>query len=551
MLPFHGDLFARMGQLPLALLAAAALYGTGRKVGLPPAHAVYAPVFYLLARPVTEQMVGANVDLVCAAFFLCALYFAVGAIDDGGRGRWVLFGISAGLFAGTKYAALVYLPILLVFPLARGFDARSVWALPGIVMFGASWYLRNWLIAGSPIYPATLGFAGVTIARGAFDRAAMLNTVFHTTDVRLIPALAAHAVGPALFVAWLPCVLAGSFRMLRRGWWPAGALVVLPLAMLPLYWFGFPVNTDTRFVLPAVGPALLPLGFLFSSNRGWNLAVHILYLGVFIWLIVGAPVSLPASVPWYMGGWLALDGLVPRPFVGCSLGLAALIAAVWLVARRHPGLPMPLLVATLSIAVVALAAGATTWCGPQPCEYLSTTSPFIRRTYLMSWEWVSENVRGATIAYTGINLPYPLTGRHLVNRVVYANIDGRPRWRFHDYDHAYWSGRFAPQGSQLAISSGELLPVADRSGPRHDALRPRYDRMYGNRDAWLFALEGMKVTHLFVAVLSAYEIDYQWHDEQGFPIENQWAEGDPVHFRLAYENSQVRLYAFNPVRSNG
>jgi hypothetical protein len=75
--------------------------------------------------------------------------------------------------------------------------------------------------------------------------------------------------------------------------------------------------------------------------------------------------------------------------------------------------------------------------------------------------------------------------------------------------------------------------------------------MNGNRDAWLLVLEGMKVTHLFVAALSAYEIDYQWHDEQGFPIENQWAEDDPVHFRLAYENSQVRLYEFNPGRSNG
>src|SRR5262249_30653747 len=161
-----------------------------------------------------------------------------------------------------KYLALVYAPILLLLALARGPRARAAWALPGVLLFALPWYARNWIVAGSPIYPASLTLGGVTIAQGAFTRAAMLNTVFHTTDVRLFPPIAAHAFGPTLFVVWLPCALVGWIAMARRGWWPHAALAIVPLLMVPLYWFGFPVNVDSRFLLPAIGPALLPLAFL-------------------------------------------------------------------------------------------------------------------------------------------------------------------------------------------------------------------------------------------------------------------------------------------------
>ena len=33
-----------------------------------------------------------------------------------------------------------------------------------------------------------------------------------------------------------------------------------------------------------------------------------------------------------------------------------------------------------------------------------------------------------------------------------------------------------------------------------------------------------------------------WHNDRGFPIEDQWAAGDPAHFPLAFDNSQVHIY---------
>lgn len=544
MLPFHGDLFARFGQLPFGLLAALILYALARRAGAPGSQAVYPAAFFLLSRPIVEQIVGSNVDLVCAALFAASIYLGIAAVDRDERRDWALCGVAVGLYCGTKYLSLVYVPVLLILAFACGLRRRMAWALPGIAAFGLPWYLRNWAIAGSPIYPSTVTLAGVTIARGAFDRTAMLNTVFHTRDLALFAPMAAHAVGPALTLVWIPFAIAGWIAMGRRGWWPAGVLVLLPLLIVPLEWLVVPVNTDSRFLMPAVGPALLPLAFAFPRLRWGRTAVHILYGAAMIWLIVGVHAELPAKLPWFMGGWLALDGLLAPPFLaaGAGVALALALAVLWWGSRRRPAQLLPLTAAAIAVAACVLTV-AVDRCAPDACAYLDTTSPFIRPNYLAAWDWIAANVHGATIAYTGINLPYPLTGPRLTNRVMYVNIDGRLHWRFHDYDRAFRSRRFAPSPPLLAKSSGELMSVAERSGPRSDALRPRYERMTGIKEAWGFNLEQADVRYLFVAALSAYEIDYVWHNDRGFPIEDEWANADPSRFHLVYANPQVRIYA--------
>jgi hypothetical protein len=313
--------------------------------------------------------------------------------------------------------------------------------------------------------------------------------------------------------------------------------------MVPLYWYGFPVNIDSRFLMPALAPALLPFAFLFGRWRWWNIALHVAYTTCLIWLVVGANRSLPGELPWFMAGWLSLQGLLAPQFLWWYAAAAVGLAGAWALAVWWRAPALALVGSATALLTVGLIGIAPHACGSDGCDYLTPTSPFIRAGYLDAWRWVDGNVSDATVAYTGINLPYPLTGPHLTNRVVYANIDGRARWRFHDYDRAYRLGRFAPAPPLLATSSGELRPVANRAGPRDDAARPRYDRMEGIRDAWLFNLETMHVRYLFVAMLSAYEIDYVWHNTGGFPIEDDWAATDPARFHLLYANPQVHIYA--------
>jgi hypothetical protein len=542
MAPFHGDLVARFGQFPFALLGAASVYALARYAGASRAHAVYPAVFFLFCRQVFEQAMGANVDLICASMFVASLYLAVAGVDSGRRRDWLLFGIAFGLYAGTKYVALIYVPVLLFVVLARGWPKGIAWALPGVVVFGLVWYLRNWIVAGSPIYPASLQAAGVTLASGAFDRAAMLNSEFHTDEFRLFPIMAARLFGPTLFLAWIPFAAVGAVRSASRGWWPNCVLLLVPVLMIPLYWFGLPVNIDSRFLLPAIGPALLPLAFVFGDSRRSNAGVAVLYVVALAWIATGVHARIPARVPWFMDGWLALDGLVQAPFLTLFGALAAaLTTALWF-GRRSLRVAVPACAILAGITSISLALGASRWCAGG-CEYLDTTSAFLRPGFVESWRWVREHVHDGTVAYTGNNLPYPLFGDRLTNRVLYANINSHRRWRLHDYDRAYRNGTFTPLPPLLAMSSGELRAIPPGSGPRRDASRPRYERLEGFREGWIANLQALGVTHLFVAALGPSEIAYVWHDDGGFPIEDTWAVNDPDSFKLLYANRQARVYA--------
>ncbi len=387
--------------------------------------------------------------------------------------------------------------------------------------------------------------AGATIARGAFDRFSMLNTVFHTNDPRLFAIIVAHAFGPTLFVIWLPAAIVGGFALVRRGWWPHAILALLPCVMALLFWFGLPVNIDSRFLMPAVPLAMLPLAFVFGQSRARTIVVHAIYVAAAVWILVGAHAELRPAAPWFMGGWLKLDGLLTRDAVAWWALLAILMTSVWWLAPKETRWAGTLVAALLLTVTTVVTLAGERWPMAPRGEYLSVTSPYLRANLIVGWRWMADHVHHATIAYTGINLPYPLAGDALTNRVIYVNIDGRPAWRFHDYDRAYRRGAFKPAPPLLATRSGELLPVSDRFGPALGAIRPRYERMQGVRDAWIDNLRRFHVDYLFVSSLSAYEIDNVWHDGRGFPIENEWAEADGGSFHLAYENPQVRVFAIN------
>jgi hypothetical protein len=544
MAPFHGDVIARAAEFPFWVFGGVTVFAVARRLGAARVPAGYAAAMFMLARPVAEQAVGADVDLICAALFAAAIFLGLLAVDRDRPADWLLWGVAAGLTLGTKYLALVYVPVLASIPIANGWRRRALWAIPGLLVFGAPWYLRNWIVAGSPIYPSSLSIAGLTIARGAFARGAMLNTVFHAGSLRLAPAILAHAFGLALAVTGLPLALIGLTRLARRGWWPYLWFAAIPFAMAVLDWVGLPVNSDSRFYMPAVGLALVPVAFLFGRQPVLNALAHVACLATLVWLVVGVNVSFAPALPWYMEGWLDLRGLVaPSSLLVLAAIAAGFAVAAVLVSRRRWAIPMLIALVTSTGTVFAL--GDESWCGAWRCHRLQVTDPYIRSGLLYAWDWTADHVKDSTIAYTGTNLPYPLSGPHLSNRVVYANIDGHVSWRLHDYDRAYRAGRFEPLPPALATSSGELESVPEHPGPHDDAIRPRYERLQGFPDLWRHNLDRLGVDYIFIARLSAYEVDYQVHDHAGFPIEDQWAIAAPDTFTRVYENDDARLYAVN------
>jgi hypothetical protein len=541
MLPFHGDLLARIGQVPFYFLGAGVLYMLARRLGASPAHATYPAVFFAAAPPVVEQATGANVDLICAVMFVASLAFGLVAVDRNRRRDWAFWGLTVGLFCGSKYLALVYLPILLVIPLVRGVRWRALWAAPGVCALALPWYLRNWIATGSPIYPSSLTVAGVTLAKGAFSRAALDHSAFHSTSVPILSWSAVHAVGLTLFVIWLPVAIVAIVRTVwLKRWWPAGFVLAATVLTVPLCWIGVPDNADSRFLLPGVVASMSVFALAFSSHRTWNALVGAAYIVGLAFVVVGASGELhPRGEPWFMGDWFKWQGVVKRPYLVHFAMVAVVSAALARVLTRTRWRVAGLTVCGV-VAAVTLANGAETWC-PRRCDFVEVASPHIRRGEVFAWWWFEANVAGVNVAYTGDNLPYGLAGHHLVNTVSYVNIDRHTDWRFDHYARAF-ERRGAPGGEPLASASNVLDPLADGDDP-FDAPRPRFERMHGDRSSWIRNLTTLRINYLCVFALNPYEIKYVWHNQDGFPVEDDWARADPQAFRLVYDNSSARIYA--------
>jgi hypothetical protein len=175
----------------------------------------------------------------------------------------------------------------------------------------------------------------------------------------------------------------------------------------------------------------------------------------------------------------------------------------------------------LACAVVGVASERL--CPPTGCAFLDTSPNFIRQTTVDGWAWLAANTAHATVAYTGTNIPYPLFGDRLADRVYYVNIDHHADWRFDNYDRAR---RRQP----------------DYRPP--DTTRPRYERQNGDEAAWMQNLRSRGVNFVFMGARSTSE-DALWKDAEGFPVERRWADGTPGAFDMVFANADVRIYALH------
>jgi hypothetical protein len=136
-------------------------YGLARRMGLDPKGAWWAAAL-VGTMPVVYRgsFAGLN-DTILAGFFLLALRYA---LDATGPRDYALAGLFAGFAMGTKYTGIIVLFLTIVCVLAAHLkgeeELRKHKRISGLTLFtscaivvAAPWYLRNWLLLGSPIYP--------------------------------------------------------------------------------------------------------------------------------------------------------------------------------------------------------------------------------------------------------------------------------------------------------------------------------------------------------------------------------------------------------------
>ncbi len=490
MLPFPSEVVARFIQVPFLFAAALAVYVLATARGLARDSAAALAGAFLLFRPFLNQALGGpNNDVTLSALLLAALHACDAVREDRVRGG-VLFGIAFGLFLGTKYVGVPFgVPLVVALVLARP-GWRALGAAIGLTLvLGGTWYVWNLVQTGDPVYPGDLAIGGVTLAKGLyapaiFPKARSLHALVHA----IVREDNAFSLTPCLAVALGLLWLLSHAR--RKGSFAASTT---PLLLVILYELLVPLE-DSRYLMPAFAALAVSAGSAAAVfGARWSLLV---------------PAALAAIA--------FREAIVLPEFVGGSLVAAAALFVAWTIGRRL--LPLPskaVLGATGGLLLVAM--GAWPFAsdlyyevayGPDATLYEQTYGPEGR-----GWTWIADATRerGATIAYAGTGLIFPLFGERLKNRVLYVPVREGPERLVHAYGAHYTE--------PTRISPLEQV---------EEVLRAPADRV-----AWLQRLARERVDYLFVTGA----------ERTGAPLlEETWADEDPARFEAAFRWGGTVIY---------
>lgn len=278
-----GEGLANLGQLPFALLAAAAVYALARRTGARRSLSGFAAAGFLLAPLVVAQAGMQLNDVVAASLVLCAGALACAADREWTPARGLLIGCALGLAVTTKLAVLPGAGAVAIFAaarLVRGSTTPAAIRGGGALLLAAAvavapWWTRNVVLYGNPLYPAAIPLLGRGVVVGDFAQ----------KDDHFVPTRAAWPLyplleplndqsgfGPLLLVCAVPGLLVGVTRRRRS---PLMLLAITATLMLPPWWLLTQHEPRHLLVLAGLTFAFVPAAMAAVPRRARALAVGV------------------------------------------------------------------------------------------------------------------------------------------------------------------------------------------------------------------------------------------------------------------------------------
>jgi len=565
MASWGGERLAKIGQAPFLVLAALAAYGCARLVGAGRSASLVATIWFAASTPLLLYSFETNVDTIFVAGYLMAAYFFVRvARGEGETSALVLGALAAGGALGTKAVAVVFIPPLIALViggiLVRSGPARTKAARALVVALvplvsGGYWFARNGLLTGNPLYPLEVRVLGQTVLSGWYGPEAMQTSPYY------LPLADWRSLGDTLLVVldrrlaplWIVSLAAGwtlksSAPPGTRRW--VFIFALMAVLNVVLYWVCIPYRTQQRFMLQALGLAVVPLATLLD-RFSWLRSAAVLLIGLHLltpqtWPFAGReediPWDLTRSIPNAVGSMVPLFSRIELAFRAeesqrTTMGLWSLVATglgallmVWAWSRRSSSRNRSMRRGVIALAATAafLALGfLDLWVSGYDAR-LRFFPPF--RDFYRGWLQLDawSGLNGSRVAYAGTNIPYYLLCTGLRNEVRYINIDGHRDWLLHDYHRA---ARALGQGN---------WPNS----------RPGWDRIHADFPSWLNNLAAERIHLLVVTRANPAEGIHNVADSENFPIERRWADSHPERFKPLYGQNEndpwFRLYQVLP-----
>jgi len=231
--------------------------------------------------------------------------------------RVLASGIALGLLAGTKYSgpSAVLLILLFLRRNLRGIRFPKLFlGLIPLILLGGFWYVRNWLLAGNPFYPANLSFFGFSLqgaANNSITNWFPLKTIlFYPGGIRifLTSLVSEYAVWLVFLGYFLLRLFADRAEKKAAHLQDALRVTYFGIALSAIYLLipGWPKNmlSDLRYALPGVSLMILGFFVYFAKKSALPLYAGVLSLLYTFPLLTHHPkVSLAAAfafLTWFL-----------------------------------------------------------------------------------------------------------------------------------------------------------------------------------------------------------------------------------------------------------
>lgn len=246
------------------------------------------------------------IDIWLAVFF--TLNLIIFRIFKGTELHFLLLGLSSGLLMGAKYSGPLYVLVLFAvyFKVWRQYLnlKKLIILMIPVLIFGISWYARNLILTGNPVYPQQLfwmeGLSGWKIFQIQVWKATIANPLL-AMNAYIAEFMIWHIIIVIFISSWVVSLFQKNGRenkMLK--------LLIIGLFNLTIYLL-LPTNNEYNIIVSSIRyiyPALIPLMLLVFrycqeiKKREWLALIAVSVFG-FLPQLNYRPKLLLLSIPIY------------------------------------------------------------------------------------------------------------------------------------------------------------------------------------------------------------------------------------------------------------
>jgi hypothetical protein len=280
--------FTDLTQVPFLLLAVYALYQLATLVGASKKQARFAALLFTFLPIVLNQLKTTYVDvMLCSVFFAGLAMVARKKLD---KLDLVLVGIIFSLLIAIKSTGVFFviaLVPLLVWNLYTSYGKnltgyiRPLLVIFAPTSFGLYWYVKDWVLYGSPLYPFGFKVAGITLFPGknfqaSVDAALQATALPHGCLQRIWYVWTEQkdwfgclynydtnyaGLGPIWFIILIPAIIVSVYFAIKK----RNTLYLWVMATVVGLFAVYPANFYSRYTMFVTAIGIVALGIVLSS----------------------------------------------------------------------------------------------------------------------------------------------------------------------------------------------------------------------------------------------------------------------------------------------